>query len=118
MKTQRKGMRAEHLALRWLENRGLLLIEKNFCARVGEIDLVMEHASTLVFVEVRYRSRQSHGGGAASVNAVKQRKLIKTAQYYLQSRHLFHRNARIDVLALSGTLEQPHYEWIRNAIEN
>ena len=38
---------------------------------------------TTVFVEVRKRSTSSHGGGAASVSAVKQRRIVFAARHYL-----------------------------------
>ncbi|MEY4294689.1 MAG: hypothetical protein RLY82_377, partial [Pseudomonadota bacterium] len=52
----------------------------------GEVDLIMQvndAERTLVFVEVRQRSSQSHGGAAASVSAAKQRRIIFAARYYL-----------------------------------
>ncbi len=120
METQRKGNCAEDLARQWLENQGLKYIESNYSARTGEIDLVMQQSSILVFVEVRYRKRNNHqsryGGAVASVDLRKQRKLIQTARLYLQTRKLGGLAARIDVLDVSGSLSEPVFEWVRNAI--
>ena len=50
----------------------------------GEIDLIVRAPDgTLVFVEVRQRSRSDFGGAAASVGAVKRRRIIRAAQHYL-----------------------------------
>ena len=65
-------------------NHGLRLVERNFRCKGGEIDLIMQDGSTLVFVEVRKRADQRHGGAAASVTPAKQARLILAAQLYLQ----------------------------------
>ena len=49
-----------------------------------EVDLILrERDGTLVFVEVRARADASHGGALASVDAAKQRRLVRAAQHYL-----------------------------------
>jgi putative endonuclease len=50
------GNRAENLALAYLQERGLRLIEQNYLTKCGEIDIIMLDKSehTLVFIEVRY----------------------------------------------------------------
>ena len=122
METQRKGNCAEDLARQWLENQGLKYVESNYSAKTGEIDLIMQQSSILVFIEVRYRERSnqhsSFGGAVASVDLRKQRKLIQTAQRYLQQRRLGGLNARIDVLDISGSLSEPVFDWVRNAISD
>ena len=85
--TTEVGQKAENLALRYLQSKGLSLIEKNFSCRYGEIDLVMLHKKVVVFVEVRYRKNTQFGTGAETVDYRKQQKLLNTAQYYLQHHH-------------------------------
>ena len=53
---------ADHLA-----RRGLVIVERNFRTRHGEIDLIARDGDTLVFVEVRLRTRADFGGAAASI---------------------------------------------------
>jgi len=109
-----KGETCEKLACDYLKKNGLRLIEKNFHSRHGEIDLIMQHQDTLVFIEVRYRKSQDFGGAKASVTPTKQNKIKKTALYYMQKKgHEF--NARIDVIAMCGELKAPDIEWIKNA---
>ena len=50
------GSAAEDQALRLLLARGLVLMERNFRCRLGEIDLIMRDGQAVVFVEVRFRS--------------------------------------------------------------
>lgn len=82
------GDAAEAAAIAWLQQQGLTLLARNYKTPGrggGEIDAIMRAADgTLVFVEVRLRTGQAHGGAAASVHATKQRHIIHAAQHYLQ----------------------------------
>ncbi len=115
--TVAQGAAAEDLALAYLEQRGLRLLQRNYRvargprARGGEIDLVMRDATgTLVFVEVRARSSRSRGGAAASVTTAKQRSLILAAQHYLAGLTVLPR-CRFDVVAIDGESLQ----WLQGA---
>jgi hypothetical protein len=58
------GRRAEVLAADFLAGRGLVIVARNFRCRRGVIDVIARDGETLVFVEVRLRSRQDYGGAA------------------------------------------------------
>jgi putative endonuclease len=111
-----RGARVETAALAFLQSHGLQSLARNASARSGELDLVMREGDTVVFVEVRYRASQAFGGGAASVDFFKQRKLVRAAQLWLL-RHPQLANApcRFDVIAASGTPEAPTFTWLRDA---
>ena len=70
-----------------MQDRGLRLLTRNYRTPGrggGEIDLVLRAPDgTLVFVEVRKRLNQRHGGAAASVGWVKQKRIVRAAQHYL-----------------------------------
>lgn len=114
-----RGDAAEDRALRYLQQQGLRLVERNYRvargphARGGEIDLIMRAPDgCLVFVEVRARADGSHGGAAASIGASKQRRIILAARHYLL-RMTSPPPCRFDVLALEG--EQ--LEWLQAAFD-
>lgn len=109
------GQYFELLALAYLQQQGLRLVQQNFLCKVGEIDLIMQHDKQLVFVEVKYRASNAFGGAAAAVTVAKQKKLIRTAKWYLQQHNLSNMACRFDVIAIEG-LEPYQYQWIRNAI--
>lgn len=111
-----RGQQIEVLAEHYLQQQGLQPIERNFHRRGGEIDLVMQHADTLVFVEVRFRKTDQFGSPAESITASKQRKLLQTAQLYLLA-HPTWRNkpCRFDVMAVRPGEDGLQFEWIRNA---
>jgi putative endonuclease len=85
--TKQTGDAAEGVALRYLQQKGLRLIQRNYRTPGrggGEIDLIMAAPDgTTVFVEVRSRASGAHGGAVASVGFVKQRRIIFAARHYL-----------------------------------
>lgn len=109
---QLAGQAGEDNALQHLQQHGLILQERNFLCKGGEIDLVMKEHGTLVFVEVRKRAQSQFGSAADSVTASKQRRLITAAQVYLK-RYKMPPACRFDVVAIDGT----ELKWLKNAIE-
>lgn len=114
--TREQGMAAEDRALAHLQAEGLRLLERNYRTPGrggGEIDLIMRAPDgTLVFVEVRQRKNARHGGAAASVGAVKQRRIVFAARHYLM-RFKELPPCRFDVV----TLEPSGIEWLQAAFD-
>ena len=110
------GRGYEHEAERFLRARGLLTIERNFRCRGGELDLVMDDAGTVVFVEVRYRRSVTYGTPGETVSRRKQQRILHAAQLYLAS-HASRRDhpCRIDIVAITGAGNAPKLDWIKNA---
>jgi putative endonuclease len=85
--TKARGDAAEDQALAYLQGQGLRLLVRNYRMPgrgAAEIDLVMQAPDgTVVFVEVRQRSRTAHGGAGASIGAVKRARIVRAAQHYL-----------------------------------
>lgn len=103
---------AEQRALEFLCQRGLSLLARQQSSRFGEIDLVMQDGSTVVFVEVRSRASAAFGGAAASVGWRKQGRIRRSAQAWLLQRYGNRwPDCRFDVCAQDGA----HLEWIRGA---
>lgn len=114
--TKQRGDAAEDTALHYLQAQGLRLLARNYRTPGhggGEIDLIL-HApdGTLVFVEVRQRSSQSHGGAAASVSRAKQQRIILAARHYLMRLPSLP-PCRFDVVVIEPT----GIEWLQGAFE-
>jgi putative endonuclease len=113
------GKAAEALAHQHLKDYGLRLLERNYRCRTGEIDLIMQDAGVIAFIEVRYRRNDRHGSALESVNTQKQRRLYSAAQHYLLH-HPAH-NAfpcRFDVVGISPGENAPwNIQWIKNAFQ-
>jgi len=115
-----RGRDSEAAAADHLLKAGLRQIAANSGSRLGELDLVMlDHdadGEVLVFVEVRYRKHTQFGGGAASVDVHKRRKLVRAAEQFLVTHPGCHDlPCRFDVIAASGDPATPQLEWIRDA---
>lgn len=114
--TKQVGDAAEAQALGFLQARGLQFLARNYRTPGrggGEIDLILRDADgTLVFVEVRKRSRTDHGGAAASVGHVKQRRIIFSARHYLLTLRTVP-PCRFDVVVIDGD----GVEWLRAAFD-
>mgnify|MGYP000276404647 CR=1 FL=1 len=112
-----KGIAYEQVALHFLASKGLKKIDQNFASRYGEIDLIMKDDTAIVFVEVRYRENNRHGTPSETINKPKQRKIIKTAQYYLSKHKLWHMNCRFDVVAITSSKNDTtdDINWIQSA---
>jgi len=120
----RRGRQGEDLALEHLRRQGLTLVERNYNSPWGEIDLVMSDAAVLVFVEVRLRAETRYANAAETIGPRKCRRLIRTAEHYLQR----HRPApaRFDVIAITTTggadsdprrIDQHRIDWIKDAFQ-
>ena len=85
--TKQLGDAAEDAALRYLQQQGLQLLQRNYRTPGrggGEIDLILQESdSTVVFVEVRQRTLSRFGGALASVGMRKQQRIIFAARFFL-----------------------------------
>ncbi|MDM1756056.1 MULTISPECIES: YraN family protein [Acinetobacter] len=81
---QQLGEWAEQMALNVLEQHGFVLLYKNYYARCGEIDLIVQKANELIFVEVKARAKTEYGTALEVITLAKQRKIVKTSLKFLQ----------------------------------
>lgn len=114
--TTKTGKLIEEIAANFLLENGLLIIDRNFTSKIGEIDIIAKDIDTLVFVEIRYKREIYHGEPAATVNRTKQRKIINTAKLYLQKYDLYDKvDCRFDVIGITGEIELPEITWFKDA---
>ena len=115
----RLGQWGEDHARRYLEGRGYTVSATNYRSRWGEVDIVARLGDEFVFVEVKTRRGTAFGTPEESVTATKSRRLIATAQDYLQKNDLEQAQWRIDVITVhldkSGKLLEVNH--LENAVE-
>lgn len=112
------GELGEELAVRELTARGYAVLARRYRTRHGEIDIVCEHGSTIVFVEVRARATGEFGRAAESVTLRKQRKVTAMAVDYLARHRLTNRPCRFDVVAIDqATGPRPEIAVYPNAFD-
>ncbi|HMA69367.1 MAG TPA: YraN family protein [Candidatus Mcinerneyibacterium sp.] len=110
MNNRKVGFEGEQKALELLQKKGYKLIEKNFKCKIGEVDLIVERKKTLIFVEVKFRKNNKMGSPLEAVNMKKQRKIIKTSQFFLLLNNKYENyNKRFDVIGVT-TNDMIHIE--------
>lgn len=116
LSSKAKGQTAENAAKKFLLKQNLKLISQNFQFKLGEIDLIFTDKNTLIFVEVRSRKSSSHGSPVQTVTPNKQRRIIKTAKYFLCT-HLKYQNfyCRFDIIGLTPYNDGFKIEWLKDA---
>lgn len=93
-------------------------MQRNYLARVGEIDLIMLDGETLVFAEVRFRKHDTWGGGSHSVTRAKQQRIIRAARRFLACHpDRFQQTCRFDVISIGLQEGRTMFDWIQNAFE-
>jgi putative endonuclease len=109
------GAQAEQWATQYLQQQGLKPVAQNYRSRFGEIDLIMQDGATLVFIEVRLRRHATFGGAAASIDAHKQQRIIRTAQQYLAN---LSRTppCRFDAVLMDDA-QGHNVQWLKNAFD-
>lgn len=116
--TNQSGNIAEDIAADYLSRHGLTLIDRNFHCRFGEIDLIGFEQETLIFAEVRYRKNEKYLAVVETIDQRKCRKLVITSQYFLNKHRTYQScQCRYDVIAITGELNKPAIEWIKNAFQ-
>lgn len=110
------GASVEAVARDYLIAQGLAPVAANVGYRLGELDLVMRDGDSLVFVEVRFRRDDRFGGGAASVDWRKCRKIVRAAQLFLMHHPRWADvPCRFDVIDAEGDVAAPTLTWLRDA---
>ncbi len=97
---QRLGKQGEDIAALYLRKKGFRIIDRNFKARYGELDIICTKDDTLVFVEVKTRVGEEFGKPEESVTPWKLREVVKTAQYYKLLHEKLPESMRIDVIGI------------------
>lgn len=94
------GKIGEDLAVKYLEQVGYKILQRNFECRQGEIDIIALYKNEIIFIEVKTRTNIKFGNPADAVDRSKQKHLLKAVKYYLYSRNLEDEFVRIDVIEI------------------
>ncbi len=113
-----KGQEVEAACRRWLLKQHISLVASNFHSKYGEIDIIGQEESTLIFFEVRYRRENSYGSSAESVTYAKQQRIYKTALFFITQHPKFqHYNYRFDIIGATTYNGKIEFSWQKNAFQ-
>ncbi len=99
MKSDNKktGKLGEDLACQFLQDKGFLVIERNFSTRFGEIDIVCLDGEILVFVEVKIKIGHDFGEPEEMVNKSKLARVQRMGEVYIEVRNTSKSCSRVPV---------------------
>ncbi|WP_369141237.1 YraN family protein [Modestobacter versicolor] len=110
------GAFGERVAVRALADAGLLVLDRNWRCRDGELDLVARDGDALVFCEVKTRTGTGFGHAVEAVTPAKRRRLRLLARSWLAAHDHHAPDLRFDVVGVhvprSGPVRVTH---LRNA---
>lgn len=104
MDTRELGSFGEQQASMFLRKKGYSIAAVNYSCRIGEIDIIARKDNIIAFVEVKLRKSDYFGSGMEYVTKAKQKRIIRTAMYYMQhkSQELQPRFDIIEIYAPNG----------------
>jgi putative endonuclease len=106
------GKRAEDKAAHYIQEKGMIILERNYRSKFGEIDIIANDENTIVFVEVKAKVGAGFGLPEEMINKNKLQKVRNMAAMYLGGKLIA---CRIDVIAVvfddaEAVTRLTHYE--------
>jgi putative endonuclease len=100
MNASELGKLGEQLAVDYLADCGLQVLDRNWRCADGEIDIVALERQALVICEVKARSDNRYGGPLEVISARKRTRLRKLAVRWVMAHGLYYEEIRIDVVGV------------------
>jgi len=110
-----RGGAGEDAALEVYVGLGYDVVARNWRCRLGELDLVLLKAGTLIFCEVKSRRGSVFGGGYEAVTWRKRAKVRSLAEAFLQEHRLRPGGIRFDVASVALGPRGPQVELFEDA---
>lgn len=114
MNKREVGASYEKIAEDFLGRNGVVISERNFRSRFGEIDLIGRDGNYLVFFEVKYRKTELCGTPGQAVTYNKQRNICRVADFYRMKKRIGDfEPMRFDVISIHNN----KITWYKNAFD-
>ena len=111
MNTKISGRKGEDAAAAYLKKKKYKILNRNYAAVGGEIDIIARDKSFIVFVEVKYRKN-------LLFEMYKRRKIVRTAKMYLAVNNLTTAPCRFDIVEVVGEGDKMLINHLENAFED
>lgn len=112
---RRVGAEYEQIAVEYMISKGYRIVERNYRTSYGEIDIILEKDSALIFCETKFRSSSLCGDPLEAVDRRKQKRISRVALFYYATHGYFEGvPCRFDVIGIYGDGTICHIE---NAFE-
>lgn len=110
------GKEGEDIATEFLQKNGYKILDRNFCAKQGEIDIIAKEKEEYVFIEVKTRKNKDYGEPIDAIDKNKIKHLKKAISYYLYINKLENKFIRIDVIEIKYIKNKIYINHIKQAI--
>ena len=110
------GSIGENLATKYLESLGYHILDRNFKAKQGEIDIIAVDRNVLIFVEVKTRTNGAYGRPIDAINKVKQKHIKETTKFYIYKNNLQDYYVRVDAIEVYDTGKKAIINHIKNIV--
>ena len=94
------GARGEALAVRYLENKGFVILDRNWRCREGELDLIATDRRVLLICEVKTRTSDNYGTPGEAVDDAKAGRIRRLARRWRAEKGVGYADTRYDILAV------------------
>lgn len=94
------GRRGEEAAAAFLRKKGYKVLDRNWRARGGELDIVCQAKKTVVFAEVKTRTQGQMATPHDALTPAKRRNLVRAASEWLTRNEAWNRPCRFDLVAV------------------
>ena len=94
------GIKGEKIALDFLKNKGMEILQTNFRYGHKEIDIIAKHNNVVVFIEVKTARSENFGTPEEKVDLRKQKQIIEVANFFIQNQPIGCEEFRFDVVAI------------------
>jgi len=108
------GMEGEREAVKFLKKEGYKILETNWHFHRYEIDIIAQKGEVLAIVEVKTRATDYFGDPEDAVDYKKRRKIVESADAYIEERDL-DIDVRFDIVAILKTKEGLKLRYIEDA---
>lgn len=95
------GAWGERTAVAYLVAQGMVLLDRNWRTRTGEVDAILRDGDAVVFCEVKTRRTDTFGTPAEAVVPAKVRRLRRLAAQWLDTARVRPHAVRFDVVAVT-----------------
>lgn len=92
------GNYGEDIAIKYLEESGYKILDRNFITKKGEIDIIAYYRNEYIFIEVKTRSSNKYGRPIEAVNKIKEHNIIESSKYYIYKNKLENKYIRYDII--------------------
>lgn len=99
----------EELAAKYMEDRGMVILARNYHSRLGEIDIIAMDMDILVFTEVKTRTNRKYGSALEAITKAKLLRILKTGEIFMRENDLLDLQMRIDAVEVYLETDELNY---------